>query len=197
MSSLRLPVLVAVSFAAGLLVAAGVAKLRPVPAPPFPAFGEFARGIPQPGSAPFPFPKASAAEMEAALAALRTHFEAFNQKLDRLDEDFRTRFLKLLSPEQREKVRSQPLPKIRFPGFPATPGGRLGPMEGLAFYTLIQPPLDFYSEELRLSEPQRQALRELLIERRSQFLALIDSSPPPTLEMKKLMFPDGRARPPE
>ena len=46
---------------------------------------------------------------------------------------------------------------------------------------VYQPSLEHLNSELKLDAKQQVAVQDLMIERRTQLLALIDKSPPPTL----------------
>src|SRR5262249_15417477 len=64
---------------------------------------------------------------------------------------------------------------VRFPT-PFPVGGWL--MLSMIIY---QPALDHLTSELQLDASQQAAVKELMVERRTELLALIDKSPPPTL----------------
>ena len=46
--------------------------------------------------------------------------------------------------------------------------------------------LEWNVRDLNLDEKQKEQLREILVRRREKFLALVDSSPPPSLELSRL-----------
>jgi hypothetical protein len=46
---------------------------------------------------------------------------------------------------------------------------------------IYQPSLDHLTSELKLDAAQQAAVKQLMVERRTALLALIDKSPPPTL----------------
>jgi hypothetical protein len=46
---------------------------------------------------------------------------------------------------------------------------------------IYQPSLGYLTSELKLDASQQAAVKDLMVERRTELLALIDKSPPPTL----------------
>ena len=122
--------------------------------------------------------------------------------------EFRGKLNKLLTPEQQKQLTSVeaqeapvtagygPLPpstQFEMGGEPQTQGPEpervvIGfqapfPIGGWLMMSMIiyQPSLDHLTSELKLDAAQQAAVKNLMVERRTQLLALIDRNPPPTL----------------
>jgi hypothetical protein len=156
---------------------------------------------------------ATIVQMNAKMAQLAPKIKEFQGALDAIEKDFLVELNKILSAEQRQKLASlraaeapvtvqiPPPPPIAMggqSGGPAIPGGQnfvygfQGPMVqaslpvgGWLMMSMIiyQPSLDHLISELKLDSTQQSTVRELMVSRRTKLLALIDKSPPPTLEL--------------
>jgi len=187
--TLRIGLLTLAVFAAGLLTGIWTQHLRPMPPPPMPPLGEMDGFRPhgQHDKKHFPSPPDKTAEMEKGMAELRPQMEAFAQKLKNIETTFRQNFGATLTPEQKKIVDAMPAPPSVPPlGGPGFPERMIGPLEGMAFFTIIQPPLEHFTKELSLTADQQSKLKALLIERRSQFFELVDTTPPPSLELRHM-----------
>lgn len=139
--------------------------------------------------------------MNRNIARLKPKIKKFQLALNSIEKDFRQKVNKVLTPEQRKKLASieakeapvqirgivppPPLPQVgkgqRFvvrvrPPFPV--GGWL--MMSMIIY---QPSLDHLTRELNLDSAQQSAMKQLMVQRRTELLALIDKNPPPTLRL--------------
>lgn len=182
--TLRIGGLTLAIFLAGLAAGVWTQILRPLPPPPMPPMGEIG---PPPGPSgvkpvEFPLTPENAAELEARMAKLRPQIEAFERELQNLETRFRERFEAILTPGQKATVT-----KIRPPSFlpppSRAPDRMLGPLGGIAFFTIITPAFEHFSKELKLSVEQQNQLKELLLQRRDEFLHLVDTTPPPSLQL--------------
>ncbi len=171
-------------FLAGLLAGVWTQNLHPLPPPPMPPMGELGPPAGPSGMAPMQFPltRENAAELEARMEKLRPQIEAFERELQGLETRFRERFEAILTPEQKATVT-----KLRPPSFlpppSRAPDRMLGPLGGIAFFTIITPAFEHFSRELNLSAGQQNELKALLLQRREEFLHLVDTTPPPSLQL--------------
>jgi len=155
-------------------------------------------------------------QINAELSAIRPGLDEFKTKVNEIDGDFRTKLEAILSPAQRETLRqaqlARNLPKIYAdfnPPKPATPTPAPASAAAAAKPTQPQPEQapripqeradgmvasfvfvpytkSRFTEALTLNEEQTEQLGKLLEERRSRFLAVCDSTPPPSLQLNKI-----------
>lgn len=167
-----------------------------MPPPPFGALDEFSPHRPPWGGREggrFQMSEEKIAQIKAEMEKIRPEVEAFQTKLKAIETDFRTKLEAMLTPEQRKLLAALPEPgPKRFGPHPGRPGPFEGPLEGLAIFTIVKPALDHLSDELKLTAPQQVTLKALLLERREKFLDLVDSTPPPSLKLGRLLFPPPR-----
>jgi hypothetical protein len=147
---------------------------------------------------------AAIAKINAEIERMKPDIDAFREKLDALNDDFRQKFAVLLTPAQHEQFEkmhkryeedlqarraSTPLPAIE-----AAPAGGATlklpffaePVEGMTSIVVVPLALDHLSDQLKLDDHQKVALRQLLLDRREKFLALIDATPPPSIRLNRL-----------
>lgn len=197
-------------FVAGLLMGIWTQKTKPVPSPPTPVFGEFGAFQPPagPGAAIGRFsPRHAAAiiEMNRNIAELEPKIKEFQASLDAIEKEFRGKLGTVLNAEQQKQLTALeaeetpitvpggplpfPAPEMRAePSAPGVQGQVLGfrppiPVGGWLMMSMIlyQPSLQHLSGALKLDAKQQAAVKNLMAERRTALLALIDKSPPPTL----------------
>jgi hypothetical protein len=186
-------------FVAGLLVGIWSQRTAPLPPPPIPPMGEFG-GFRQgfqntlPPPPPWLFERGptgprppSPEDIRTQTAAMVPQIEAFQKQLSSIEQEFRSAFDSILTPEQKQKLEAI---KQRLVGLP-NPLPGCGPEMGPIFVsTVIYRPLyDHLSEELSLTDQQRQKFKQLLIERRNKLLSLVDSTPPPSLRLSGVVTP--------
>ena len=187
-----------VLFVAGLLVGIWSQHNKPLPPPPFPVMGEFRGFGPHVfGSAPPPPPWVLGGGMQGGppnpemirrgMATMVPQFENFQKQLASIEQEFKTSFEAILTPEQKQKLE---LVKQRLANFPHPLPG-CGPEMGPIFVsTIIYKPLyDHLVEDLALTSDQQQKLKQLLLERRSKFLDMVDNTPPPTFKLGDMIPP--------
>ncbi len=141
--------------------------------------------------------------MNKNIAELEPKIREFQGAVDSIEKEFRGKLDKVLTPEQRKKLASieaEEAPETAGPGpLPPPPlqmegHGAAGqhfmvgfhapfPFGGWLMMSMIiyQPSLDHLAGELKLDPAQQGAVKQLMVERRADLLALIDKSPPPTL----------------
>jgi len=138
-------------------------------------------------------------EFQGAVAAIEKEFRG---KLDKLlTPEQRTKLAAIEAEAAPETAGPGPLPppqlELEGPGVvpaPPPPPGAEGqrfvvgfhmpfPVGGWLMMSMIiyQPSLDHLTSELKLDAAQQAAVKDLMVERRTELLALIDKSPPPTL----------------
>ncbi len=147
---------------------------------------------------------AAIAKINAEIERMKPDIDAFRQKLDALNEVFHQKFEAILTPAQREQFEKMhkryqddlrakraetPLPAVQ----PAPAGGATlklpffaEPVEGMTAIIVVPLAVDHLSDQLKLDDQQKATLRQLLLERREQFLALIDATPPPSIRLNRL-----------
>ncbi|HTQ31280.1 MAG TPA: hypothetical protein VMI53_08725 [Opitutaceae bacterium] len=147
---------------------------------------------------------AAVAKINAEIEQMKPDIEAFRQRLDVLNEVFRRDFEAILTADQRaqfEKMHKRyedslrakratsPLPTVQ----PTSAGGATltlpffnEPVEGMTSIIVVPLALDHLTDQLKLDDHQRAALRQLLLQRREKFLALIDATPPPSIRLNRL-----------
>lgn len=187
-------------FVAGLLVGIWTQRTRPFPPPPFPLMGEFGRpqgpgfGVmfppPPPswhGNSGAPEEPPSPDEMRRRMEFLAPQIAQFQQKLDTIEENFRNSVGAILNPEQRQKLDAIKKRVANLP--PPMPG--CGSEMGPVFVSMViyRPLYDRISADLGLNEKQQQQLKQLLIDRRNELLALVDNTPPPSFRFGEVVRP--------
>jgi hypothetical protein len=188
-------------FVAGLVVGVWTQRTRPLPPPPIGPMGEFGgfrvQGfgtMPPPPPLPWLFEGGpggqkppSPEEIRKRMAEMIPRIEAFRKQLASIEEEFRSAFERILTSEQKEKLEAT---QQRLAGFPAPLPG-CGPELGPIFVSTIiyRPVYERLSEDLGLTEDQRQKLSQLLIERRNKLLTLLDNTPPPSFTLGEMVTP--------
>ncbi len=197
-------------FVAGLFVGVWTQRSRPVPPPPVGPMGEFGQAH-HPGTAPAPAgPPAAPApgrqpwfvggngtgghspispqELRKRLDDLIPQIADFQQKVDAIEQRFRTAFDAILTPDQKQKLDTITKRLASFPD--PLPG--CAPGMGPIFVSMViyRPTLEHLSEDLALDDKQRQQLLDLLTARRNSLLALVDATPPPSFKFPDMVSPD-------
>jgi hypothetical protein len=185
-----------IGFAAGTFAGSWMQRTQPVPAPPAGGvLGELRdaplNSVPENPDAPKPSGQPLPDE---ALRQMKAEIDAFKKKVEPIKLEFRTQLEALLTPVQRERLKAMsekpPAPKP-VAGEKPDPAKdwRYRVYDGMdTTITLVVIPFTLarLNEELGLSYAQREAVHQLLIQRREKFLALVDSTPPPSFNLGKL-----------
>jgi uncharacterized membrane protein len=190
-----------IGFSVGTFAGSWMQRHQPVPAPPTGLMGEVRdmplnTSLPTDPNAPRPSGQPLA---EEALRQMKAEIDAFKKKVDPIKTEFRAQLEAVLTPVQRERLKAmserppQPAPA---PGTPVSKdkpdpakdrGYRM--YDGLdSTITLVVIPFTLarLTEELALTPAQRDAVHKLLIQRREKFIALVDSTPPPSFNLGKI-----------
>jgi hypothetical protein len=186
-----------IGFAAGTFAGSWMQRTQPVPPPPAGGILSELRDAPLNSAPENPdAPKPSGQPLpDEALRQMKIEIDAFRKKVEPIKLEFRTQLEALLTPVQRERLKAiierPPAPKPD-PKEKADPAKdwRYRLYDGMdSTITLVVIPFTLarLNEELGLSYAQREAVHQLLIQRREKFLALVDNTPPPSFNLSKLV----------
>ena len=144
------------------------------------------------------------AQINAEIERVKPEIDAFRHNLDALNHEFHQKIDALLTPAQHQKFeemhkryeeRRAERANSSLPTVESSPSGGATlklpvfaePIEGMTAAIVVPLTLDHLTIELQLDEQQRAAVHQLLLERREKFLALIDSTPPPSIGLNRLL----------
>lgn len=171
------------------------------PFPPAPALGsEFInRNANDKKPAPRPIDRA---KLVKDIETLQPQIDAYRTQLSALDSEFENAFVALLTPEQRkiydarqaDQQKRKAERDARAANTPTVPmtdeeiaRERQHPFE-IAFWRISYKGwLDTLTDRYKLTAEQRAKVHDLLQARRDHFLALVDSTPPPTFRLTTLV----------
>lgn len=194
---LVIALLAIIAFAAGFGVRTWMEKDRAL-APP-PAIGsEFLQSQSadkKPATKPF-----DRNQLRAEIEKLRPEIDAYRTRLDAIDADFEKAFQEILSPEQRALYAIKEAAwKKRRADRDARAAASSEPLSDEEIAKLRQRPfetafwkisfasrLEQCTRDFHLDAAQRTRAKELLAERRAKYLALVDSTPPPTFKLTSI-----------
>jgi hypothetical protein len=185
-----------IGFSAGPFAGSWMQRTQPVPAPPTGLMGEVRdmplnTSIPSDPSAPRPSGQPLPDE---ALRQMKAEIDAFKKKVEPIKTEFRTQLEAVLTPIQHERLKAmserppQPAANAKDKPDPAK-DWRYRIYDGMdSTITLVVIPFTLarLTEELGLDPAQRDTVHQLLIERREKFIALVDSTPPPSFNLCKI-----------
>lgn len=201
-----IPVLTALGFAAGFVARVLTESNRAVVPPPPAALGtEFVRTNMPPSAADSKERKAPTfnekdrAKLVEDIQKLRPQIDAYRVRMDEIAAEFERDLAAILTPEQREKYAAQ---QKRFAERRAR-GEREAaettvlsdeqifqlqqrPLWNALWNIAIKGRLDRLNHDLKFDPAQQAKARELLLQRREKFLALVDSTPPPSITLSQL-----------
>ncbi len=143
------------------------------------------------------------AQINAEIERLKPDIDAFRQKLDAINHDFHQKIAALLTPAQREEFekmhkryeqRRTERANSSLPIVESSPSGGTTlklpffaePIEGMTSAIVVPLTLDHLTTALQLDDRQMAAVQQLLLERREVFLALVVSTPPPSIGLNRL-----------
>jgi hypothetical protein len=143
------------------------------------------------------------AQINAEIERIKPDIDAFHHKLDALNHEFHQKIDALLTPAQREEFekmhkryeqRRAERANSSLPTVESLPSGGsvlklpffAEPIEGMTSAIVVPLTLDHLTTALQLDDRQKAAVHQLLLERREKFLALIDSTPPPSIGLSRL-----------
>lgn len=181
--------------------AAGVWKERTsckVPPPPQ-LLGELSPAKPASKVTAPASPAPSASELAAQLQRLGPEAEKFRLRMLEIDRELDADIEGILNPGQLEVFR-----KIvkKYADLRAREDAELNvstpltseeivrlqqkPLHKLLAVVVVPMRLEWNTKDLNLDDAQKEQLRQILVKRRDKFLALVDSSPPPSLMLSRL-----------
>jgi hypothetical protein len=181
-------------FCAGYFAGVWREQKRPLPPPPGPAGAEFTRPRQPDSSTPWRDRPINRADLVKQIESLKPQLDDFRSRMTVIESGFSHDFDQLLTPEQRarheERAKRRPSgPKESGPPLTDDEVGSLRfeqPAHTLLTEVVIAIRLDGLTRDYRLDDAQREKVRALLKERRDKVIALIDSSPSPTVSLIRL-----------
>jgi hypothetical protein len=187
-----------VIFVAGALTGRWYESHRPLPPPPALFMGEF--GGHHYGEGRPPLPQVSRADMLTEVERVRPQFEAFQKRMDDIEDQFEHSLDEILTPEQRalnaERIKQRA--KFRSENGNEENLMRLARLPNMALLHIVTLQLgyDSLNQKLKFDASQHDRVFELLRVRRDHFLAFIDGTPPPSLRLLHLApYTQGLAPP--
>lgn len=146
-----------------------------------------------------PAPASKAAELAAEIERLRPQIESFRQRMLEIDREMDRDIDAILRPDQSKtfqaivKKYADLRAKEDAAGMISTPLTseeitklQQKPLYKMLAIVVVPMRLEWNTKDLDLDEAQQAQLRRLLEKRREKFLALVDSSPPPSLTLSWL-----------
>ena len=188
-------------FGAGFAARTWTEEGPAVPPPPTALGGEFTRTAPAPGvrraSGPQPVDRT---KLVADIERYRAQIDAYKKRLDEIDAEFEHDLTPLLTAEQRDLyaarqkrfAESRARREARSAAEPAPLTDdqifrlQQSPLSNVLFSVAISMRFDGINHDLKLDAAQQAKLRELLRARREKFIALVDSTPPPSIMLSRL-----------
>ena len=171
------------------------------PVPPAPALlGELspATSVTKPQT-PAPERPANAGRLAAEIERLRPSIEEFRRRIEEMDAEMDQQVIALLKPEQlplwekmlKRRVEYTQKEEAGIVGDSLLTSEQISSLQQRPLYKLlavvvVPQRLEWLARDLKLDEEQREKAREILRQRREKFLALVDSSPPPSLTLSRL-----------
>ncbi len=202
-----IPLLTIAVFGAGYFAGSWVGRTRcEVPPPPPSLLGELSPSGNAEASASRPAtPAPNFSYLASQIERLRPEIEKFRTSMREIDREMDRRIAQILRPEQeaafQELVRNGELYRAREDAESASSEPLTAeevrelqqrPLQRLLSIVVVPMRLHWNTKQLKLDETQREQLREILEWRREQFIALVDQSPPPSLELSTLAPMAGR-----
>ncbi len=196
-----------VVFGAGFAGGLWSEQHRPIPPPPAPLLGEFTSGqVPDKNAARAAAAQNSAkpydrAKLREDIDKLKPQIEAYRHRLDELDREFNAGLVALLNGEQKQiyETKAAAFQKRRAENESKATAASLAPLSEEEIARLRQRPfenafwivsfserLERTTKDLKLDAAQTAELKRLLQARREKYLALVDSTPPPTFKLTSL-----------
>ncbi|MEI6052002.1 MAG: hypothetical protein WCQ44_04815 [Opitutaceae bacterium] len=200
-------------FVAGYSAGLWTERTRPLPPPPAPLMGEFSVKQTPAGKTPTSPPARSPinrAQLATEIERLRPQIDGYRQRLEALDGEFDRALLAHLTPEQvATYTAAQKRRAERSAKGAAQSAAKLDPLTdeeieqlrqrslyGVLWMIAPTMKLDSLIKDLKITEAQQAKTRELLSERREKFLAIVDSTPPPSIMLSRLAPAAQRLAPP-
>lgn len=196
-------ILVLAVLGAGLVTGMWIERQRPVPPPPAKLMAE----LTTPATKLIPAsqmqliklqPAVNRVALARAITEIKPQIEAYRARLEAIESEFDAGVAALLTPAQRQAftastadlARRQAGANALDPAPPLATETILAlqnrPTYNVVNMVVIDLKLDWLSRRLDLTPAQVAQVRELLRQRREKFLALVDSTPPPSLMLSDL-----------
>lgn len=151
-------------------------------------------------AAPKPAPVPKAAQLAAEIAKLRPEIEAFRERMREIDREMDQDIQGILRPDQKKVFEAMVKKYADLRAKEDADLNQSTPLTAEEITRLQQKPLykmlaivvvpmrlEWNTRDLNLDDAQREQLREILRHRRDKFIALVDSSPPPSLTLSRLV----------
>jgi hypothetical protein len=145
------------------------------------------------------------AKLVAEIEKLRPQIESYRTQVDEIYAEFDREFAKILNPQQRtkfdlnQKKRADHQRRAKLESERETPlteeeimRARERPMSDVYRMTTVTPGLDWMTKEYGLDPAQQASVRALLTLRRTKFIALLDATPPPGIQLSRIAPLIGR-----
>jgi hypothetical protein len=188
-------------FAMGFVAGLWAERHRSIPPPPGAFMGEFGPHSGPMGSGPrgqHTPPPLNRAQVVDQINRLRPEIEAFTARINEIYAQFDRDLDPILNPDQKKAYDEQfrarrnvgPPPEMLKDPRPLSDEQVFDlmqrPMRTLAYFVVLPMTLDRMNSVLKLDEVQQGKVRDLLRVRREKFLELVDSAPPPSLNLSRL-----------
>jgi hypothetical protein len=194
---LLIALLTVLVFGAGYFARVWVEREVPLP-PPLTPGGEF---TPSPSAepsaqAPVVYHLPTREQLTKEIDRLRPQIDLFRTRLHHIDSEFDRDLLAILTPEQRAEFTARERRRREDPRQVHSKGPELTDEQvAMLYHQPLYAALDHISLTLKLDElnkdldftpEQRRQVHALLLRRREEFLALVDTVPPPSLILSRL-----------
>jgi len=150
------------------------------------------------------------AKIIADIEKLRPQIDAYRTRLDQMDAEFERGLVALLSPEQKERYDARQKRaaegRAKHDAREAADPSPLSdeqirrlqemPLGEVLWKVSISARIERLNRDLKFDELQQAKVRELLTIRRDKFLALVDSTPPPSITLSQLATQTQKLAPP-
>lgn len=146
-----------------------------------------------------PAPASNAARLANEIAKLAPEIENFRRRMEEIDREMDQEIAQILRPDQMKSFQTLIDKGVANRAKESAEATKATPLTAQEIAEIQQRPLykmlgivvvplrlDWNTRDLSLDEPQREQLRQILLRRREKFLALVDSSPPPSLTLSRL-----------
>ncbi len=201
---LVIPLVALIAFGAGYGAHVWIAHDQVLPPPPAPG-SEFTRTHPSPGidtkadAKPAPG-RVDRAKLIADIEKVRPQIEAYRKRVEEIDGEFDRGFVALLDADQRTKYDAQQKKNAeKRAKDEAKAAADQSPLSDEQIASLQQRPLwnalfkiavswrlERATHDYKLDAAQQAEVRKLLESRREKFIALVDSTPPPSITLSNL-----------
>ena len=136
------------------------------------------------------------AKLLAEIQKLRPQIEAYSAQVDEIYAEFDREFTQVLNPAQREKFLTNQKKRAERDAKRMADRSPLSdeeiqrakdrPLTSIYWNIVVTPHLEWMTKEYSLDPAQQTSVRALLALRRNKFIALIDSTPHPSIRLSRL-----------